>query len=256
MAMRPDRIVFSPTKTQLHKLRAWLKQEYKQTGEGFICNWDVIDTCWREKTLFCAQTKGEASALCAWHQVGFLARLDIVTVNPELRRAGIGRWLVEETLKQLEKKGLIVVEVECQPRTSEPFWRNLGFSDDFVDVRKKAELAYHKIELTKKLIRTRPTSVNDDCDDGVLQLWDAVPRDVNGPSVWRQWNLGAPIQRSWTLPEPILHACERNWRAKLTLNKETLFDGEVRYLQDSVRIIQDGYLYIRSINRDDIRVYG
>ncbi len=253
--MRPDKIVFSPTKTQLHQLRAWLKQEYDQTGEGFMCNWGVIDECWKEKTLFCALTKDKASALCAWHQVGFLARLDIVAVNPELRHKGIGRRLVDETLKQLKKNGVIVVEVECQPRTSEPFWRKLGFADDdFVDVRKKAESAFPKVELLKKLIHTCPASEDHGIEDGVLQLWDAAPWDVKGSSAWRLWNLGAPIERGWILPEPILHACERNWRARLTLNKETLFDGEVKYLQKSAHVVQNGYLYIRTINQDDMSI--
>lgn len=257
MFAKTNQLTTTPNKTHLSQLKKWLKLEYKQSGEGFLCNWNVIENCWRDRTLYCSVINGEAAALCAWHQVDFLAVLDIVTVNPALRQKGVGRRLVKETLSELKRKGAVVVEVECQPRSSEPFWRRVGFNDDDLDgIEDQSESLFEKIELSKKIVDTLRPSVAHDKQDAILQLWSSPPWDAKNVNVWRQWNLGESIGGYWKLKKPILHACEGSWRARLSIQGKKMFDGEIRYLQKVQRVVNCGYLYVHMICKDDISEYG
>ncbi len=251
--MEKVNIEFSPSREQLRQLKSWLQHEHRKTGTGFWCNWEIIESSWENNELVCSLTEGEASALCAWRQSGIFSVLDIVTVRPNLRREGVGRHLVKATLMRLRSHGAIVCNIQCQPRNSEPFWRKLGFTSELVMPQPgHASSPYPKIELAKPLVSRRPVSFERDQNDGILQLWNSIPREAEASPVWKQWNLGAPINGKWALQDPIIHYCNRDWRIHLQRGDEVLYDGNAKNFLKTIEAVKDGYLYISVIDQDTI----
>ncbi len=72
----------------------------------------------------------QAVAFIVWWRWKSEAGLSILSVEPRLREQGIGRALAIRILSKFEKAGVTKVSIECQPFTSERFWRRLGFTED------------------------------------------------------------------------------------------------------------------------------
>lgn len=111
------------TAADLAEIEAWLRAERNETGEGFYCNWSVIQRGVEYDETFAMLRNSEAVAVL----VDGTAGPDILSVRPDLRGTGIGgqfaRWLFERALA----RDYSVLEIECEPRTSVPFWRKHGF---------------------------------------------------------------------------------------------------------------------------------
>lgn len=127
--MRP-RILLRPMELHLNQTEAWLQTEYRNEGEGFYCNWNVITKAFKGREIAVALIEEKAVAFIIWWRLKEEAGLSILSVKPNLRNHGIGRTLANRILSKFEKAGVKKVSIECQPFTSEPFWRRLGFVDD------------------------------------------------------------------------------------------------------------------------------
>jgi GNAT superfamily N-acetyltransferase len=107
----------------LVEIEKWLLAEREETGEGFYCNWNVIQGGLEYDETFVMLRDGDAVAVLVDGNVG----PNILSVRPDLRGQGLGgqfaRWLFERALG----RGCTVLEIECEPRTSVPFWRKHGF---------------------------------------------------------------------------------------------------------------------------------
>ncbi len=122
-------IVFEPAQNHLNEIEVWLKEEREKTNDGFYCNWKVIKQAFTKGQMYCAVVNKEALGFLVWWKSGSDGGIDILEVHPKLRGKGVGRRLVEATLTKLGKEGVSAIYLECQPPTSEPFWRHLGFVD-------------------------------------------------------------------------------------------------------------------------------
>lgn len=127
--MRP-RIVLRPTGLHLDQTEQWLRVEHQREGEGFYCNWHVIAKAFKDRQMAVALVNDQAVAFIVWWRCKSEAGLSILSVEPRLREQGIGRALAVRILSKFEKAGVTKVSIECQPFTSEPFWRRLGFTED------------------------------------------------------------------------------------------------------------------------------
>ena len=111
------------TPADLAEIEVWLIAEREETGEGFYCNWNVIQGGLEHDKTFVMLRDGEAVAVLVDGTVG----PDILSVRPDLRGHGLGgqfaQWLFERALS----RGYSVLEIECAPQTSVPFWRKHGF---------------------------------------------------------------------------------------------------------------------------------
>ncbi|OAE49185.1 GNAT family N-acetyltransferase [Agrobacterium tumefaciens] len=104
-------------------IRGWLELEYQETGEGFFCNWPVIEATHYEDMLDVLVLGNVAVGFVADGRKG----PDIVAVRPDLRGRGLGRLAAEYALQSAYNRGNSVVHIECAPSTSIPFWQTMGF---------------------------------------------------------------------------------------------------------------------------------
>jgi GNAT superfamily N-acetyltransferase len=124
------KLLARPTEGHMAQLLAWLEAEERDTGEGFLCNWNVIYQTFEEGKLYIVEYDSTAIALLAWWECPPNAGIDILTVQPKFRRKGIGRLLVNSFLDKLKKKGVNKVRIQSMPTTSEDFWLSLGFYEE------------------------------------------------------------------------------------------------------------------------------
>lgn len=112
------------TEADLRELERWLREEMDATGEGFHCNWDVIERCHRRGILEVFCVNGAA--------VAFLCDADtgpaIIEVHPDHRRRGYARALMEKAIQNARARGNSVIEIEFAPPESAPVWERCGFT--------------------------------------------------------------------------------------------------------------------------------
>jgi GNAT superfamily N-acetyltransferase len=123
-------LVTQPTEEHMSQLLKWLKAEERETGEGFLCNWNVITATYKENKLLVVEMNSEAVALLSWWDFSPRAGIYILTVKPSLRCKGIGRYLASSFFDLLRGKGMGSVKIQCEPSSSEGFWASLGFSEE------------------------------------------------------------------------------------------------------------------------------
>jgi len=112
------------SKRDLSVIRRWLNAEFQRDHVGFYHNF-VSTTC--GPVWVCKQV-GIPSVL------GFLSGhlsttpyMNIMQVREKFKRKGIGRQLVSFFLHQAEQYDPLGIEIQCQPRSSIPFWKRMGF---------------------------------------------------------------------------------------------------------------------------------
>ncbi|MCD9030187.1 GNAT family N-acetyltransferase [Luteimonas sp. Y-2-2-4F] len=115
-AIRPS------TYADLPLIKEWLELEARD-GVGFIHNWDLIEsaTADGEMTVF-----GDLQSPVAFLTYG-LSRGSILQVRSDQKGRGIGRKLVEYAIAKADAIGNAVLVIQCEPKTSIPFWRRMGF---------------------------------------------------------------------------------------------------------------------------------
>jgi len=129
MPRRQDQSFRVAAPHDLASIEAWLRLEREQTGEGFYCNWSIIKRGFDAGNLFVLGTDDDV--------LGFVLDApggpDILEVRPNARKAGYGRRLAELSIAAAYERGISVMEIECAPATSIPFWQKMGFT--VVDAR-------------------------------------------------------------------------------------------------------------------------
>lgn len=122
-------IIETASKADLAPIMEWLRNERRHGTCNFYGNrWTIRD---------CA-AKGMLLVIRADHKVvGFAAlyvgEIWLFEIKPSQRGRGYGKLLADASIEALRAKGCRQVCVECEPFTSQPFWKARGFdcSQDF-----------------------------------------------------------------------------------------------------------------------------
>lgn len=114
------------TDEDLAAVHAWLiEEDSRGVYDNFLCNWTVVvDAHERRMLLVCID---EMSGLPVAFQLGGLVRPGILQVREEFRGRGIGKNMVEHCMVLATKDCEPLLEIECKPETSIPFWMRMGF---------------------------------------------------------------------------------------------------------------------------------
>jgi len=115
------------TLADLAAIKKWLRAERRRTGEGFYCNWNCITRSFEYGELFVLPATRLGHSI-----VGFICMgdegPDIVEVQPSKRGMGYGRQIAEWMIARAKRRGKRLIELQCAPFTSLPFWEAMGFT--------------------------------------------------------------------------------------------------------------------------------
>lgn len=140
------------TDADLAEILAWSKQEFEDDIHGsFYCNANVIRFHHREGSLHVWADPASDKAVA--YLTGPVTGPDIMAVKSDRRGEGIGSMLADYMIQQAVEADVPVIEIECAPETSIPFWEGKGFTI-FRD-----QYAYKIIEKRNALPDGRPVSV-------------------------------------------------------------------------------------------------
>jgi GNAT superfamily N-acetyltransferase len=106
---------------------AWLEREHEEDLSGFYFKKQELAESLAAREMFCGISDGSAIAFATF-SIKSSGYVDIMEVHPKHRRCGFGRKLACFTIGHLFKSGVSSIYVTCAPRSSEPFWRSIGFS--------------------------------------------------------------------------------------------------------------------------------
>jgi GNAT superfamily N-acetyltransferase len=119
--------ITQPTQVQLSEILAWLEREEAETGEGFLCNKDIIVEAFACEEIYCAVLERSVVGFVTHNVKSQSASIDILEVCPAHRRRGYGTKLALDAIERLFKAGAPNITVKCAPSSSESFWRKFGF---------------------------------------------------------------------------------------------------------------------------------
>lgn len=111
------------TAADLNAVKDWLRAEDENSETGFYCNWSII---------LRAYGRGDLIVLAANDDiVGFISDdasgAEILEIRVDARGNGYGRRLAEWMTTAAFGRGNSVLQIECSPETSKPFWKRMGF---------------------------------------------------------------------------------------------------------------------------------
>ncbi len=126
----PEIKFIDPEKSQLETVLRWLKKEHLGELEGcsgFYCNRDTIRQAFRASEMKCLMLGKKVIGFAIFNLRINPRPIDIFEIRPGYRQKGYGKIFANHIINLLLSSGAKYIVVECSPRSSEPFWRSLGF---------------------------------------------------------------------------------------------------------------------------------
>lgn len=139
-----NNLITTPTNEDVEYVRVWLEQEFSENGEGFYCNWNVIESSHQRKGLFLFQNQDKPIGLMSFRHYEKVVCIDIVSIHPEYRKQGLGRSFFQLCSEYFVQNGVYVAELDCSPRSSERFWKSVGFVEFPFGFRNRYHLGVYK----------------------------------------------------------------------------------------------------------------
>ena len=132
------------TDSDLEAIHKWLIEEDERDVQGnFLCNWNLTKNCHEDGELL-VYFDGKTQLPVAY-QWGGLLNSGILQVKEDFRGQGIGAKLVARRIKEAYKKDECILKIQCQPSTSIPFWKKMGFT---IFTERHDNYAYRILEKT------------------------------------------------------------------------------------------------------------
>ena len=122
------------TVTDLPEVLGWLNEERDETGEGFYCNKEVIESSFARDEGLCAIENGKIVGFAVIQMFSDGGHVQIIEAHPSARRRRIGTHLLEAAIDVLRGQGSHSIDVACTSPEGEALCRRRGFQD-YVDPR-------------------------------------------------------------------------------------------------------------------------
>lgn len=218
---------FNPTELHLSQIEKWLIEELNKTGTGFYKNWNIIAKAFDNNKLIAITENGFAIGFLVYKIHEIIIEIDIAELKPNYRNKGLGRKLVEDTLSEFKKNGMMICELFCSPENSEPIWKSLGF-ENFPDFPRD-----NRIRMFKSLIPTLKNSESNEMSERI-ELWNMEPHLAQSNNPEWTWNLTFK-ENSRELTKPIIHPTHYDWQLSWKIGTETKFKNKVKkYYSDRI----------------------
>lgn len=115
------------TEKSLAEILTWLQVENIESNDGFFCNKNILLDSHAANEVYCAHFDNNAVGFIIHNKKSSGASIDILEVNPNYRRRRFGTELATHAIHRLFDSDAEFITVKCSPRSSETFWRTLGF---------------------------------------------------------------------------------------------------------------------------------
>jgi GNAT superfamily N-acetyltransferase len=114
------------TDDDLKAIHKWIIEEDTRDVQGnFLCNWRLTKESHEDGDLI-VYVDGKAKIPVAY-QWGSLLCSGILQVKEDFRGKKIGSKMVKHRIKQAYKKDECILNIQCEPPSSIPFWEKMGF---------------------------------------------------------------------------------------------------------------------------------
>lgn len=215
--MKGCNLHYKVTLDQLNEIRSWLIEEEKTSREGFLCNWSSIVQSYEDKKLAILTTNKQAIGFITWFEWEKVARVQLAEIRPGYRRNGYGKYMAKELFFRLERIGIKVVDLHCQPASSEKIWRRLGFKA-FPEVKDFERENSLKGRYLYKILVPYLKSTKSLVSREAVKLWYSEPHLARTETADLTWH---PKFEKGTrnLVKPIISPAKRDWQ--ISWNKLT-----------------------------------
>ena len=213
--------IYRSSNVQFESIMEYLKTE-QITG-----NLMSVKSSFKRKELIILFKEKELIGFSAYQFEYPVSRITVFEIVKKFRGKGLGKKLVNKTLKEIKKKKGEVVELFCSPVDSESFWKKVGFKN-----LPETRFTNGKIIMYKTLIETLLPNQSDDfeIDDNqeIIELWDVEPfqADRNKPK-WR-WRIN-----SYEFKKPIIQPTDSNWQIRWRKGGIEIKKGKVKYFSSN-----------------------
>jgi GNAT superfamily N-acetyltransferase len=109
----------------LVQILEWLRAEDEEGKTTFHPNRNMITRGHEAGELLVLKAGDEVAAFA----LGAPGVIDIFETKPTFRRSGVGRMLAQHCIERAAQSDIAVIEGECAPSTSLPFWKRMGFQE-------------------------------------------------------------------------------------------------------------------------------
>jgi len=114
------------TDKDLEEILKWISEQ-EQTGieDTFYSNRNLtIEMHQKGKLIVYIDPNTDKAIAYQW---GSLISPGITEVRVDKRGQGIGKKLVEYRIQEARENNLVLLQIQCEPRSSIPFWKHMGF---------------------------------------------------------------------------------------------------------------------------------
>lgn len=219
-------ISFNPNQNQLDEIQNWLILEENESGEGFYCNWSIISNAFSKDQMAIILLNSCVVGFAVWkYPDNLTAEIDIVEIIPTQRNKGLCKHLILNLFEYFKNRNIYAVDLQCNPASSEPIWRKLGFIDFPIKGDENME-GYNKELYCVLIPSSKETNTYD--NNEIIELWNDEPHRTNKREPNWIWNLEYKIGTR-ELFMPIVHPCDGNWRIRWKLMDNVLIDSKIKH---------------------------
>lgn len=235
-------ISFQPNKNDLDEIKTWLIDEQNSTGDGFYCNWSLIEGSFNDCEMVVIRKDSKPIGFATYYSSDVSVRIDIIEVIPSLRKMGIGETLLQNLFQHFIQKNKPVINLQCATESSETYWRKHGFIDFPKEHLKNASYRENKYLYKVIVPSLKVTQVSE--TENSVELWNCDPSLCKNQPPFSFWDIKQDINGDFA--DPIISPCQADWRLRITKEKIVVFDGRVKVYNNN--LCRDGFLYLKSLS--------
>ncbi|MBD1365363.1 GNAT family N-acetyltransferase [Mucilaginibacter sp. ZT4R22] len=220
------KLIFDPTKEHLAQIESWLIEEDMNNKNGFYCTWIIIVDYFEKNRIGVLLLNDWAIGFITWSESTKMARIEIAEVHPGHRKKSYGGFMLKSLVEALKPKGIAVLDLHCQPASSEKVWKKLGFKK-FPDVPgfdKENSLKdphLYRIIVAHLKPAKAPTSKN------LLILWSVEPYQADREQPRWVWDVTFHPNSS-RLTFPIIIPAKRDWNLRWAIDGKTVTENKIK----------------------------
>ena len=231
------KFISTPKEIHLTQIKNWLIEEWNKKNEGFLVQWDLIEKSFYNNDLLIFSKDNEAIGFIVYTQYTFSLSIDILEIKPCERKKGIAKKFTSEVFKYFKSKKTLVIELFCEPKSSESFWKRIGFLN-FPKSKRD-----NRIRMYKTLIEHQEDSLKK--SNTTLKLWFDEPHRTKDKEPNKIWNINF-LDDGENLKHPIIFPVEYDWKIELFRNNVKIVSNKIkRFLYDSGDF--EGFLIVKKI---------